>query len=217
MAPRIAVLLPCRNEEVAVCDVVRGFRQSLPEATIHVFDNASTDATAERALAAGAQVHSESRPGKGNVVRRMFSDIDADIYVIADGDGTYDPTASREMVDLLMADTLDMVVAARTVSGTGMIYRRGHRLANLLLTRFVGWLFGARFTDILSGYRAFSRRFVKTFPALASGFEVETEITIHALEMKLAVAEINTKYTARPSGSASKLSTWSDGIRILAT
>jgi glycosyltransferase involved in cell wall biosynthesis len=217
MSRRIAVLLPCFNEEITVAGVVRGFREALPEAEIYVYDNNSTDATASRAAEAGAVVRAEPRQGKGNVVRRMFADIDADIYVMADGDGTYDPGAATEMIGRLMDETLEMVVGARLESTTGTVFRRGHRLGNVTLTRFVCWLFGAHFTDILSGYRVFSRRFVKSFPALASGFEIETELTIHALDLKMPVAEVAAPYTARPEGSSSKLSTWSDGLRILAT
>ncbi len=217
MARRIAVLLPCRNEELTVTDVVRDFRKALPEATIYVYDNCSRDATAERAATAGAVVRPEPVPGKSNVVRRMFSDIDADIYVMADGDGTYDAESARGMVDKLSVEILDMVVGARGDIGSGSAYRPGHRAGNATLTRFVGWLFGARFTDILSGYRVFSRRFVKSFPALATGFEIETELTIHALELRMPVAEIVTPYTERPQGSTSKLSTWHDGMRIFAT
>ncbi len=217
MAHRIAVLLPCRNEETAIAEVVRGFRQTLPESTVYVYDNGSDDATAERAARAGAAVRFEPMAGKGNVVRRMFADIDADIYVMADGDGTYDPAYARTMIDKLIGETLDMVVGARSEVDTGQAYRPGHKMGNLTLTRFVGWLFGARFTDILSGYRVFSRRFVKSFPALATGFEVETEIAIHALELKMPVAEIIAPYKPRPRGSISKLSTWQDGLRIFAT
>ncbi len=217
MAHRIAVLLPCRNEEATIAEVVRGFRQALPESLVYVYDNGSDDATAERAAQAGAAVRFEPMAGKGNVVRRMFADIDADIYVMADGDGTYDPAYARPMIDKLIDETLDLVVGARSEADTGQAYRPGHKIGNLTLTRFVGWLFGARFTDILSGYRVFSRRFVKSFPALATGFEVETEIAIHALELKMPVAEIITPYKPRPRGSISKLSTWRDGLRIFAT
>jgi len=215
MPNRIAVLLPCHNEEVAIGDVVRGFRAALPGAAIYVYDNNSTDATVARAAEAGAAVRHESLRGKGNVVRRMFADIDADIYVICDGDGTYDAAAAPEMIAKLAAERLDMVVCAR-VADAEAAYRPGHRFGNFTLTAVVGRLFGSRFTDMLSGYRAFSRRFVKSFPALASGFEIETELTVHALELKMPVGEIEAPYASRPEGSASKLSTWRDGLRILA-
>ena len=217
MAHRIAVLLPCRNEEPTIAEVVRNFRQALPESTVYVYDNASSDATAERATEAGATVRHEPIAGKGNVVRRMFADIDADIYLMADGDGTYDAACARRMIDKLIDETLDLVVGARWESGSGSAYRTGHKVGNVTLTLFVGWLFGSRFTDILSGYRVFSRRFVKSFPALATGFEIETEIAIHALELKMPVGEITAPYKSRPSGSTSKLSTWQDGLRIFAT
>lgn len=217
MAHRIAVLLPCRNEEPTIAEVVRNFRQALPESTVYVYDNASSDATAERAAEAGATVRHEPIAGKGNVVRRMFADIDADIYLMADGDGTYDAACARRMIDKLIDETLDLVVGARWESGSGSAYRTGHKMGNVTLTLFVGWLFGSRFTDILSGYRVFSRRFVKSFPALATGFEIETEIAIHALELKMPVGEITAPYKSRPSGSTSKLSTWQDGLRIFAT
>lgn len=215
MPNRIAVLLPCHNEEVAIGDVVRGFRLALPDAAIYVYDNNSTDATVARAAEAGAVVRHESLRGKGNVVRRMFADVDADIYVICDGDGTYDAAAAPEMIAKLAAERLDMVVCAR-VADADAAYRAGHRFGNFTLTAVVGRLFGSRFTDMLSGYRTFSRRFVKSFPALASGFEIETELTVHALELKMPVGEIEAPYASRPEGSASKLSTWRDGLRILA-
>lgn len=213
MPHRVAVLLPCRNEVVTISDVVTGFRATLPDAAIYVYDNNSTDSTSDVARRAGAIVRDEPVAGKGLVVRRMFADIDADIYVIADGDGTYDPTSARAMIDMLVARRLDMVVGKR-VATDDAAYRRGHAWGNGVLTGFVGRLFGRRFTDIFSGYRVFSRRFVKSFPALATGFEVETELTVHALELGLPVAEISTPYRGRPAGSASKLSTWSDGLRI---
>jgi glycosyltransferase involved in cell wall biosynthesis len=217
MALRIAVLLPCRDEEAAVADVVRGFRAALPDATVYVYDNASTDSTAARAREVGAIVRREPRPGKGNVLRRMFADVDADIYVVADGDGTYDPASARPMIDRLVEETLDMVVGTRRHPQAGSASRPGHRAGNVVLTRFVGWLFGTRFTDMLSGYRVLSRRFVKSFPALAAGFEIETELTIHALELRLPVDEVATPYAPRQSGSLSKLSTWRDGLRIAGT
>ena len=212
--PRIAVLIPCYNEEVAIRSTVAGFRAALPEATIYVYDNNSKDATSERARAAGAVVRREPLQGKGHVVRRMFSDIDADVYLMTDGDTTYDPTAARRMIDLLFAENLDMVVGKR-IHTDQAAYRAGHVLGNRMLTGFMARLFGQRFTDILSGYRAFSRRFVKSFPALSSGFETETELTVHALTLALPIAEIETAYHARPEGSASKLNTYRDGFRIL--
>jgi len=197
--------------------VVRGFARALPEAAIYVYDNNSTDATAARAAEAGAVVRREPLQGKGNVVRRMFADIEADVYVMADGDGTYDPGSAAEMVRLVAEDGIDMVVGARQESGEAAAWSQRRRLGNRLLTGFVAKLFGKRFTDILSGYRAFSRRFVKSFPALAPGFEIETELTVHALELRLPVSEIDTPYIARPEGSESKLRTSRDGARILRT
>lgn len=217
MTNRIAVLLPCYNEEKTVADVVAGFRHALPDAEIYVYDNNSTDETAARAAAAGAIVGAESMQGKGNVIRRMFADIDADIYVMADGDGTYNADAAPKLIERLVAGGLDMVVGTRlgSAEGTNAVFRRGHLAGNRTLSGFVGWLFEARFTDILSGYRVMSRRFVKSFPALASGFEIETELTIHALELRMPVAEVEVPYHSRPEGSASKLRTYRDGMRIL--
>ena len=214
--PRVAVLVPCFNEEAAIAKVVGDFRAALPEATIYVYDNNSTDRTAEVARAAGAQVRRETHQGKGNVVRRMFADVDADIYVLVDGDATYDAPSARGMIAHLAEERLDMVVAAR-VGEERSAYRLGHRTGNWLLTAFFASVFKATFTDILSGYRVFSRRFVKSFPVLSRGFEIETELSVHALELELAVAEIQTPYFARPKGSVSKLSTWRDGLRILGT
>jgi glycosyltransferase involved in cell wall biosynthesis len=213
-AGRVAVLIPCFNEAAAVATVVTDFRAALPQAAIYVYDNNSTDRTVEVARAAGALVREESHQGKGHVVRRMFSDVDADVYVLVDGDATYDAPSARVLIARLVEDRLDMVVAAR-VQQDAAAYRRGHRAGNRLLTGFVASVFGARFTDILSGYRVFSRRFVKSFPVLSRGFEIETELTVHALELDLPVAEIETPYYARPDGSESKLSTWRDGFRIL--
>ena len=212
----IAVLVPCYNEEVAVAQVVKGFHAALPGATIFVFDNNSTDNTALAARAAGAEVFEEKRQGKGYVVRRMFTDVEADIYVLVDGDATYDAPSVTAMIERLLEDRLDMVVANR-VDREEAAYRAGHRTGNWLLTSFVASVFGPSFNDMLSGYRVFSRRFVKSFPVLSGGFEIETELTVHALELGLAVAEIDTPYYARPKGSASKLNTWSDGFRILRT
>jgi len=211
---QIAVLLPCHNEEAAIAEVVGAFRAALPGATIYVYDNNSTDRTIEIAQAAGAVVRRETRQGKGHVVRRMFADVDADIYVLADGDATYDAPSARAMIVRLVEERLDMVVGAR-VGREAAAYRRGHRAGNRLLSGFVTQIFGRSFSDMLSGYRVLSRRFVKSFPVLSGGFEIETELTIHALELELPVAEINTPYYARPEGSASKLNTWRDGLRIL--
>ena len=214
--PRIAVLVPCYNEEVAIPRVVAAFRAALPQATVYVYDNNSRDATREAALAAGAVVRTEPLQGKGHVVRRMFADIDADAYLLVDGDDTYDASAAPEMVRLLFEERLDMVTGVRVTEATEA-YRRGHRFGNAVLTGMVRWIFGDRVTDMLSGYRAFSRRFVKSFPALAEGFETETEFTVHALELMLPVGEVETAYKERPAGSASKLRTYSDGFRILKT
>ncbi|MEW6428449.1 MAG: glycosyltransferase family 2 protein [Thermodesulfobacteriota bacterium] len=214
--PRIAVLLPCYNEEAAIGRVVADFRAALPEAAIHVYDNNSTDRTVAEAEKAGAIVGRERRQGKGNVVRRMFADVDADVFVLADGDNTYDAASAPAMVERLLRDRLDMVVAAR-VSSDKAAYRQGHRFGNALLTDVVKWLFGRGFTDILSGYRVFSRRFVKSFPALAKGFETETELTIHALELRMPMAEVSTPYHLRLPGAQSKLRTYRDGMKILLT
>lgn len=213
---KIAVLIPCYNEEVAVAKVVKDFQAALPTATIFVFDNNSTDNTVAVARAAGAEVFQERRQGKGFVVRRMFTDIDADIYVLVDGDATYDAPSAQRMVERLLTDRLDMVVGNR-VDQEVAAYRAGHRAGNWLLTASVASMFGRTFSDMLSGYRVFSRRFVKSFPMLSGGFEIETELVIHALELGLPVAEIDTPYYARPEGSASKLNTWRDGFRILWT
>ena len=214
--PRIAVLLPCYNEEAAIAATVEGFRRVLPEATIYVYDNNSRDRTREVAAAAGALVRSEYQQGKGRVVRRMFADIEADVYVMADGDLTYDPESAPEMVQKVLADQLDMVVGTRRHEAEDA-YRGGHVLGNKLFTSLLSGLFGRSFTDIFSGYRAFSRRFVKSFPVLSQGFEIETEMSVHALELRMPVGEIETRYGARPEGSHSKLSTYSDGWKILKT
>lgn len=213
---RVAVLVPCFNEEATIGKVIADFRAALPQAKIYVYDNNSTDRTVEVASAAGARVRRERQQGKGNVVRRMFADVDADIYVLVDGDATYDAASVHTMIARLLEDGLDAVVAARVAEEAGA-YRRGHRTGNRLLTNFFATTFNATFTDILSGYRVFSRRFVKSFPALSRGFEIETELSVHALELDLAVGEVPTPYFARPEGSASKLSTWRDGLRILST
>lgn len=213
---RIAVLVPCYNEEVAIPQVIESFRKALPNATIYVYDNNSKDRTSAVAREAGATVGVETRQGKGHVVRRMFADIDADIYLLVDGDATYDAPSAPVMVQKLVGENLDMVVATRVDQETAA-YRRGHRSGNWLFTTFVARIFGRSFTDILSGYRVFSRRFVKSFPALSTGFEIETELTIHALELGMPVGEIETPYFARPEGSTSKLNTWRDGWRISMT
>jgi len=215
-SPRIAVLLPCYNEEAAIAQTVAGFKAALPGATIYVYDNNSSDRTIEVAERAGAVVRTERMQGKGNVVRRMFADVDADIYVMADGDETYDAASAPALVARLLDEQLDMVVGAR-VTQADAAYRRGHKVGNALLTGMLARLFGRSFSDILSGYRVFSRRFVKSFPVLSSGFEIETEISVHALELKMPVAEVETPYFARPEGSESKLSTYGDGFRILNT
>ncbi|MCU0562904.1 MAG: glycosyltransferase [Desulfobacterales bacterium] len=213
--PRVAVILPCYNEEAAIAEVVRDFRAALPQATVYVFDNNSRDRTVSCARAAGAVVRSETRQGKGQVVRRMFADVEADIYVLADGDGTYESADAPAMVARLRQEQLDMVVGSRLTTYDGEAFRRGHRFGNDLLTGFLGMCFGRTFTDILSGYRVFSRRFVKSFPALSRGFEIETELSVHALELRMPIAEVVTAYKARPAGSASKLRTYRDGWRIL--
>jgi glycosyltransferase involved in cell wall biosynthesis len=212
----IAVIIPCRDEAYCIAKVVEDFRAELPEARIYVCDNASTDATAEVARQAGAFVYREELPGKGNALRRLFSDIEADVYVLVDGDDTYDHASVGTLVNRLERDRLDMVVGSR-VAATDSAYRPGHRFGNYLLTRLVTTVFGNRITDMLSGYRVFSRRFVKSFPALTAGFEIETELTVHALELRMPIAEMPTPYRARPPSSASKLSTVRDGLRILIT
>jgi glycosyltransferase involved in cell wall biosynthesis len=213
---RIAVLVPCYNEEAAIGQVVTGFRAVLPDAAIYVYDNNSTDRTMEAAAKAGAVVRRETHQGKGRVVRRMFTDVDADIYVLVDGDATYDAPSAPKMIAMLVAERLDMVCAVR-VDREEAAYRLGHRAGNRLLTGFVAHVFGRSFTDMLSGYRVFTRRFVKSFPVLSGGFEIETELTVHALELELPVGEMETPYYSRPQGSASKLNTWRDGARILKT
>ncbi|MFL6793153.1 MAG: glycosyltransferase family 2 protein [Bradyrhizobium sp.] len=215
-ALRVAVLVPCFNEEAAIATVVGDFRKALPAAEIFVYDNNSRDRTVEAARAAGAEVRSERRQGKGHVVRRMFADVDADIYVLVDGDATYDAPSAQRMIDALLSDRLDMVVGFR-VDQSAAAYRVGHRTGNRILTSFLSSIFGEAFKDSLSGYRVFSRRFVKSFPVLSDGFEIETELSVHALELALPVAEIETPYYARPEGSVSKLNTWRDGFRILGT
>jgi glycosyltransferase involved in cell wall biosynthesis len=211
---KIAVIIPCFNEGHSIAEVIQGFKSILPSARIYVFDNNSTDETVAIAGAAGALIRRESLQGKGNVVRRMFADVDADAYVMADGDSTYDPSYAAQMVSRLFEERLDMVVGTRVASHVAA-YPPGHRFGNRLLTFAVANLFGERFSDMLSGYRVFSRRFVKSFPAMSSGFEIETELTIHALELQLPVAEVATPYRIRVSGSTSKLRTYVDGLRIV--
>jgi len=214
---RLAVLVPCFNEALTVARVVAEFRAALPGCTVYVYDNRSTDGTGDVALAAGAAVRYESRPGKGVVVRRMFAEVDADIYVLTDGDATYDAERAPKMVAALVDGNLDVVTGVRDDEGRDAVYRRGHRLGNRAFNALLGLLFGERPTDLFSGYRVLSRRFVKSFPMEARGFEIETELTVHALELRVPTAEIRTRYFERPEGSVSKLSTWRDGFRILAT
>jgi len=215
-APVIAVIVPCYNEEVAIPKVVSDFRTALPQATVYVYDNRSSDKTSEVARAAGAVVRKEMRPGKGNVVRRMFQDIEADVYVMVDGDDTYDASLAPKLVERLLEDRLDMVVGKR-IETHADAYRGGHRLGNYVLTGLVKSLFGSQLDDMLSGYRVFSRRFVKSFPSSSREFEIETELTVHAMQMRMACAEVDTPYKERPPGSVSKLRTFRDGWRILVT
>ena len=214
--PRIAVLLPCYNEEAAIGQTIAGFKKALPGASIYVYDNNSRDKTVGKAKKAGAIVRTERMQGKGHVVRRMFADIEADVYVMADGDLTYDPKAAPAMVKQLLEEQLDMVVGTRQHEAKEA-YRGGHVLGNRVFTGLLAKLFGRSFSDIFSGYRAFSRRFVKSFPVLSEGFEIETEMSVHALELRMPVGEVATAYGARPEGSESKLSTYRDGWRILKT
>lgn len=214
--PHIAVLIPCYNEALTISSVVGEFRKALPQAAIYVYDNNSRDDTCTIAARAGAIVRSETRQGKGHVVRRMFSDIDSDIYVLVDGDATYDSMTAIKMIDLLVRENLAMVVGRR-VHHSGGAYRPGHVLGNRMFTRIVEAIFGATFTDMLSGYRAFSRAFVKSFPVSGGGFEIETELTVHALVLRLPALELETAYRERPTGSSSKLNTYRDGMRIVWT
>jgi glycosyltransferase involved in cell wall biosynthesis len=214
--PQIAVLIPCHNEALAVAKVIGDFRRSLPDACIYVFDNGSSDGTAQVAELARATVRSVGLRGKGNVVRRMFADVEADLYLLVDGDDTYDAASASKLLALLQAEQLDMVLGVRDADAAAA-YRPGHAFGNRLLTGFLSWLFGRNCTDMLSGYRAFSRRFVKSFPISSSGFEIETELTVHALEMSMQVGEVVTPYSERAEGSTSKLKTYSDGLRILLT
>lgn len=210
---RVAVLIPCFNEAVAIGSVVKQFSDAIPGAAIYVYDNNSSDSTAQTAEAAGAVVRREPLQGKGNVVRRMFSDVDADLYVMVDGDGTYDATAAPDLIRLLKQNDLAMVVGKR-VHQDAEAYRPGHVLGNRMFTGAIQWIFGKSFEDILSGYRVFSRRFVKSFPGFSRGFEIETELTVHALTLRLPTMELNTRYYARPEGSQSKLNTIRDGWTI---
>lgn len=212
---KVAVLIPCYNEEKAIAAVVRTFQAALPGAEIYVYDNNSTDRTVDVARGAGAIVRAEPLQGKGNVVRRMFADVEADVYVMTDGDETYHAPSVPRMIEKLISENLDMVVGSRLKTGVGDAFRPGHHFGNRLLTGAVSVIFGNRFQDMLSGYRVFSRRFVKSFPAASRGFETETELAVHALSLRMPVAEIETPYGARPSGSASKLRTYRDGARIL--
>jgi len=214
MSIRAAILVPCFNEGLTIDRVVTDFRAALPEAEVYVYDNNSKDNTVKVAQESGAIVRSERRQGKGHVVRRMFADVEADVYVLVDGDATYHARSAPLMVALLLDKRLDMVVGQR-IEQAEEAYRPGHRIGNRVLTQFLSTVFGQEFHDILSGYRVFSRRFVKSFPVLSDGFEIETELTVHALELMLPVAEIETPYHARPAGSQSKLNTWRDGFRIL--
>ncbi len=213
---RVAVLIPCYNEELAIGKVVKDFYSVLPNAEVYVYDNNSIDNTISVASAAGANVRRVTRQGKGNVVRQMFADVEADVYVLVDGDDTYEASSAKDMIEKLVDEGLDMVVGVR-VSDEQAAYRVGHRLGNAVLTRVANVIFGRKFSDMLSGYRVFSRRYVKSFPALASGFETETEITVHALELRMPISEVDTPYRGRPSGSLSKLNTYRDGFRILVT
>lgn len=217
MMPKVAVILPCYNEEFAIAQVVNAFQTALPDASIYVYDNNSTDKTAEKAIQAGAIVRHESRQGKGHVIRRAFADIDADIYVMVDGDSTYDVNSAPPMIDLLIRNQLDMVVGVRRDNNNKEAYRKGHRFGNRILTNTIGLLFDSQFSDVLSGFRVFSKRFVKSFPALASGFEIEAMLTIHALELRLPTDEVETSYCERAEGSYSKLRTYKDGFKILLT
>lgn len=212
---RIAVVIPCHDEALTIARVLSGFAKALPGARLYVCDNASRDATAQRAQEAGAIVLTENALGKGNAVRRLFADIDADAYLLVDGDDTYDPSLAPEMIRRLFDDGLDMVIAARQ-NVYEQAHRIGHGFGNRLFNRFYQSLFGNQFTDIFSGYRVFSRRFVKSFPALSQGFAIETELAVHAGQLQAPVAEVEGPYRARPPGSRSKLNTWRDAVRILA-
>jgi hypothetical protein len=211
---RIAILVPCYNEALTIAAVIRGFAAILPQATIHVYDNNSTDDTVRIAKACGALVRFERRQGKGHVIRRMFADIDADCYILVDGDDTYDPSVAADVADMVVGQGYDFVNVSRVSMGAEA-YRRGHRFGNLMLTQIVRSIFGRETSDMLSGYKALSRRFVKSFPAMSGGFETETELTVHALEMRMPMGEVSAPYKERPTGSTSKLRTFRDGARIL--
>ena len=213
---KIAILVPCYNEEAAIAKVVGDFRAALPDAAIYVYDNNSKDQTVARARAAGAVVRSETRQGKGNVVRRMFADIEADIYVLVDGDDTYDAGASPRMIAQMISDGADLLTARR-IHTDAAAYRTGHLLGNRMLTGLTALLFNVHLSDMLSGYRVFSRRFVKSFPFTAEGFAIETELTVHAVRLMMPMTELDTRYKERPIGSVSKLNTFRDGFRILST
>jgi glycosyltransferase involved in cell wall biosynthesis len=213
---RIAVLVPCYNEDAAIGTVVRDFRAALPSATIYVYDNNSKDETVARAREAGAVVRNESRQGKGNVVRRMFADIEADIYILVDGDDTYDASVAPTLARKLVEDSLDIVSGQRIATGQAA-YRAGHVLGNRLLTGLTSMMFRVKLNDMLSGYRIMSRRFVKSFPFTAEGFGIETELTVHAVRLLMPMVEVETRYKERPEGSVSKLSTYRDGFKILFT
>jgi glycosyltransferase involved in cell wall biosynthesis len=212
----IAVLVPCYNEEAAIAKVVEDFRAALPDAIVYVYDNNSRDQTVARAREAGAVVRTETRQGKGNVVRRMFADIEADIYVLVDGDDTYDAGASPRMIAQMVSDGADLLTARR-IHTDAAAYRTGHLLGNRMLTGLTALLFNVHLTDMLSGYRVFSRRFVKSFPFTAEGFAIETELTVHAVRLMMPMTELDTRYKERPLGSVSKLNTYRDGLRILGT
>ncbi len=214
--PRVAILLPCYNEGAVIASVVRNFKKALPEALVYVYDNNSTDDTLANALGAGAIVRTETRQGKGEVVRRMFADIEADVYVLSDGDGTYDPSEALKMIELLLSSHLDMVTGVRPLSKAAP-HRTGHRLGNRIMAWTVGTLFGQKIGDLFSGYRVFSRRFVKSFPALSRGFEIETELTVHAAEMRIPTGEVEASYGKRVGNTVSKLRTVRDGFRIVGT
>jgi glycosyltransferase involved in cell wall biosynthesis len=216
--PAIAVLIPCYNEALTIADVVTRFKAMLPQASILVYDNNSTDNTVQAARAAGASVFHETMQGKGNVVRRMFRDVEADFYVLVDGDGTYDAALAPSMLQLALTERIDLVNCVRDCSAADIeceAYRRGHQFGNRLLTSMVTLIFGNRLTDMLSGYKLLSRRFVKSFPALSGGFDIETELGVHALELSLPIGHLTGEYKGRPVGSASKLNTYRDGLRIL--
>jgi glycosyltransferase involved in cell wall biosynthesis len=214
-APSVAVLIPCYNEALTIADVVRQFKAALPQASVLVYDNNSTDGTREAAKAAGAAVFHEKTQGKGNVVRRMFRDVEADFYILVDGDGTYDAAMAPSMLSLALTERIDLVNCVRNSESQPAAYRRGHRFGNRLLTSIVTLIFGNRLTDMLSGYKLLSRRFVKSFPALSGGFDIETELCVHALELSLPIGHLTGDYKGRPEGSASKLNTYRDGLRIL--